>query len=42
MFIFKTIDLTYSNFTLIKKIKKGQIKDTMHISSTQSCYAYFI
>lgn len=39
---FKKIDLTSSNFTLIRKIKKGQIKDTMHISSTQSCYAYFI
>lgn len=38
----KKIDLTSSNFTLIRKIKKGQIKDTMHISSTQSCYAYFI
>lgn len=35
----KKIDLTSSNFTLIRKIKKGQIKDTMHISSTQSCYA---
>lgn len=38
----KKIDLTSSNFTLIRKMKKGQIKDTMHISSTQSCYAYFI